>query len=182
MSSNPDFDRWYAARKMREVLRPKGHLETFGSTLLNYSLVTELADSPGKVRVREGRLEAHPPRVIVPNLDNITAEGFGAEAQQYLDFLKENEKNLRVLSYGCHLRRDNFSEQILTGEPEAIARRIKDEILEKGDPFSAVLTGEDEPWDVAIVELWRREVVRSAKGNIAELQERGGLFAEGGRE
>lgn len=176
MSSNPEFDRWYAASKMREVLPPKRHLMTFGSTLLNYSFVSELADHPGKVRVREGRLEAHPPRVIVPTVDNITAEGFGDEAQQYLEFLKQHEKNLRLLSYGCHIRRDNFSEQILTGNVSVIARQVSDEVLEKGDPFSVVLMGEDSPWDVAIIELWRREVIRSAKGNIAELQAKGDLM------
>ena len=181
MSSNPDFDRWYAAHNMREMLRPQHHLETFSNTLLNYSLVSELADSPGKVRVREGRLEAHPPRIIVPDFDNITAEGFGAEAKQYLEFLKQHEKNLRFLKYGCHLRRDNFSEQILTGSPEVIARQVRDDVREKGDPFAAVMIGEDEPWDVAIIELWRREVVRSAKGNIADLRQSGG-FSEVGEE
>ena len=179
MSSNPDFDRWYAARRMREVLRPKSRLETFGSTLLNYSLVSELADRPGKVRVREGRLEAHPPRVVVPDLDAITAEGFGEEARQYLEYLKAHEKSLRILSYGCHLRRDNFSEQILTGRTDAVARQVRDAVLERNDPFAAVLKGEDEPWDVSIIELWRREVVRSAKGNIADLRAHGGLFEEG---
>ncbi|HBJ59568.1 MAG TPA: hypothetical protein DDY72_03750 [Verrucomicrobia bacterium] len=179
MSSNPDFDRWYAARHMREVLRPEKRLETFGSTLINYSLVSELADHPGKVRVREGRLEAHPPRIIVPHLDAITAEGFGEEAKQYLEFLKLHEKELRILCYGCHLRRDNFSEQILTGTPDAIAHQVVDEVRAKATPRAAVLIGEDEPWDVSIIELWRREVVRSARGNVAELRQKGGLFKDG---
>jgi hypothetical protein len=34
----------------------------------------------------------------------------------------------------------------------------------------------DEPWDVALVELWLREVNRSAGRNIRELDERGELF------
>jgi len=34
----------------------------------------------------------------------------------------------------------------------------------------------DNPWDVALVELWRREVVRSAGKNLKELNDSGKLF------
>ena len=44
------------------------------------------------------------------------------------------------------------------------------------DPFATVIKGVDEPWDVALVELWLREIRRSAKGNIDELQANGKLF------
>ena len=54
MSSNPDYDRWYAARKVRILLSPSHRLETFGNTLVNYHLISELDDHPGKIRVREG--------------------------------------------------------------------------------------------------------------------------------
>jgi len=39
-----------------------------------------------------------------------------------------------------------------------------------------VLQGVDDPWDVALVELWRREVERSAGMNIKELNDSGKLF------
>ena len=59
MSSNPEYDRWYAARMVRILIQPSHELETFGNTLVNYHLVSELDDYPGKIRIREGRLEAH---------------------------------------------------------------------------------------------------------------------------
>ena len=59
MSSNPDFDRWYAAKRVRILLMPSHQLETFGNTLVNYHLISELEDHPGKIRVREGRLGDH---------------------------------------------------------------------------------------------------------------------------
>ena len=176
MSSNPDFDRWYAARRVRIVLSPSHQLETFGSTLVNYHLVSELADHPGKVRVREGRLEAHQPLVISPSFSELTTEGLGDEARAYLEFLKENERNLRILRYGYHLKSDNFSEQIVTDSMAAVTERVKAEVIATNDKFAAVLQGQDEPWDVALVELWRREVERSAGRNIRELEEKGKLF------
>ncbi len=171
------FDRWYAAKHVRIVVSPSHELETFGNTLVNYHLISELADYPGKVRVREGRLEAHQPRVITPKgFSEIIAEGFGDEARDYLEWLRDNEENLRILQYGYHLKSDNFSEQVVTDSLAAVTERVKAEVERSGDRFSAVLQGVDDPWDIALVELWRREVDRSAKKNIRELRENGKLF------
>ena len=176
MSSNPDYDRWYAARKVRILLSPSHRLETFGNTLVNYHLVSELDDHPGKVRVREGRLEAHQPLVITPSFAPIETEGLGDEARAYLEFLKETEQHLRILRYGYHLKSDNFSEQIISERLSVVTERVKQEVLASNDKFAAVVQCVDDPWDVALVELWLREVARSAKGNIEELQKSGKLF------
>lgn len=176
MSSNPDFDRWYAAKSARFLLEPSHRLETFSNTLVNYHLVSELADHPGKVRIREGRLEAHQPLVITPHVAEIETEGLGDEAKAYLEFLKESEKDLRILQYGYHLKSDNFSEQIVTDRLSVVTERVKSEVLASNDKFAAVVQCVDDPWDVALVELWLREVNRSARGNIDDLQKSGKLF------
>ncbi len=175
MSSNPDFDRWYAAKSARFLIEPSHRLETFGSTLVNYHLISELSDHPGKIRIREGRLEAHQPLVITPDFSRIETEGFGDEAKAYLEFLKENEQHLRILRYGYHLKSDNFSEQIVTDSLSAVTERVKAAVIESNDSFAAVIQGVDEPWDVALVELWLREINRSARHNIKELDEMGRL-------
>ena len=176
MSSNPDFDRWYAAKSARFLVEPSHRLETFGNTLVNYHLVSELPDRPGKIRVREGRLEAHQPLVITPHVADIEMDGFGDEAKAYFEFLKENEKNLRILQYGYQLKSDNYSEQIVTDRLSVVTERVKNEVIASNDKFAAVVQCVDEPWDVALVELWLREVNRSARGNIDELQKSGKLF------
>lgn len=173
MSMDPQYDRWYAARHVRILVHPSHQLETFGATLFNYHLISELDDHPGKVRVREGRLEAHQPLVIAPEINQITAEGLGEDAVAYLEFLRDN---MRILRYGYHLKTDKFSEQIVTDSLSAVTERVKASVEESGDKFSAVIQGVDDPWDVALVELWRREVERSAGRNIKELQEKGKLF------
>ena len=176
MSSNPDFDKWYAAKSARFVLEPSHRLETFGNTLVNYHLVSELDDYPGKIRVREGRLEAHQPLVITPHFQDIEFEGFGDEAREYFEFLRRNEEHLRILQYGYHLKSDNFSEHIVTDRLSVVVERVKQSVVESNDQFAAVIQCVDEPWDVALVELWLREIKRSAKGNIDELQASGKLF------
>ena len=178
MSSNPDFDRWYAAKSARFIVEPSHRLETFGNTLVNYHLVSELADRPGKVRIREGRLEAHQPRVIAPHFVPTEMEGFGDEAREYFEFLRQTEERLRILQYGYHLKSDNFSEQIVTDRLSVVTERVKAEVLASHDVFAAVIQGVDEPWDVALVELWLREIRRSARDNIRELDEKGLLYGK----
>ena len=175
MSSNPDFDRWYAATHVKFLVRPSHRLETFGNTLVNYTLISELEDYPGKIRIREGRLEAHQPQIITPKsiLETI---GFSDEANAYLEYLREHEDDLRILRYGYCLKSDKFNEYVVTDPMSAVAERVKAEVLAKGDPFAAVLEGVDEPWDVSLVVLWMNEVQRSAKTNLKELQEKGRLF------
>jgi len=176
VSSNLQFDRWYAARKARFLLEPSHRLETFGNTLVNYHLISELDDHPGKVRVREGRIEAHKPLVITPHFQSPEMDGFGDEARAYFEFLRENEENLRILRYGYRLRTDNFSEQIVSESVASVVDRVLRDVKATNDPFAAVVQGVDEPWDVALVELWHREVNRSARTNIDELQRNGKLF------
>ena len=177
MSTDPMFDRFYAARKVRILMRPSHSLETFDNTLVNYHLISELDDHPGKVRVREGRLEAHKPLVITPSkYAEITMEGFGEAAREYVEFLRSHEDDMRILQYGYHLKTDNFSEVVITDSLAAVTERVKAEVAASNDKFAAVLQGVDEPWDVALVELWRREVDRSAKGNIDDLRKSGQLF------
>ena len=109
MSSNPDFDRWYAATHVKFIVRPSHNLETFGNTLVNYTLISELEDYPGKIRIREGRLEAHQPQIITPK-SIIETIGFSDEANAYLEYLKEHEDDLRILRYGYCLKSDKFNE------------------------------------------------------------------------
>ena len=40
MSSNPDFDRWYAAKSARFLVEPSHRLATFGNTLVNFAIAS----------------------------------------------------------------------------------------------------------------------------------------------
>ena len=129
------------------------------------------------MRVREGRLEAHKPAIITPEayMDG-AAEGFGEQARAYLEFLKQHEDSIRILQYGYKLSQEAFSEQVVTDSMEAVTARVVADVVERNEVFGAVIQGVDDPWDVALVELWRREVERRAGKNIRELGEKGKLF------
>jgi len=167
------FDFWYAVNNTEVVVPSKRHLETFGNTIINYFLVSELMDDPSKVRVREGRMQAFRPQIIVPSaFSPVELEGFGEEARRYLEWLRENEDSVRVLRYGYTLKQESFSEQLVSDTLEAVLERVKAEVGQKNDPFAAVVKGVDEPWDVCLVRLFWQTIQRSAPINIRELHER----------
>jgi len=174
MSKKPtQFDFWFAVNNTEIVVPPKRHIETFGNTIINYHLVSELMDAVGKVRVREGRMQAMRPQIITPASYSTTIlEGFGEQAKQYLEWLKEHEDSVRILRYGYTLKQEAFSEQVLTDSLDAVLERVKSEVASKKDPFSAVVKGVDDPWDVCLVRLFWTVIQNSAQANIRELNER----------
>ena len=174
MSKRPtQFDFWFAVNNTEIVVPPKRHLETFGNTIINYYLVSELMDAIGKVRVREGRMQALRPQIITPSsYSNTLTEGFGEQAKQYLEWLKEHEDTVRILRYGYTLKQEAFSEQVLSDTPEAVLERIKAEVANRKDPFSAIVKGVDDPWDVCLVRLFWTVIQNSAQMNIREMNER----------
>ena len=181
MAEHRTFDFWYAVNNTEVVVLPSRHLETFGTTVLNYHLVSELMDSVDQVRVRTGRMQASPPQIITPEAYAKTfLEGFGDEARQYIEWLREHEKDIRILQYGYHLKQQSFSEHLVTEKKETVVERVQDEVKGKNDPLSAVVVGVDEPWDVCLVKLFWEVIQNSAKKNIQDMASRRLLEDSGG--
>jgi hypothetical protein len=167
------FDFWYAVNNTEIVVPSKRHLETFGNTIINYFLVSELMDDPQKVRVREGRMQAFRPQIIMPSAYSpLEMDGFGEEAKRYLEWLRENEDSVRVLRYGYTLKQESFNEQIVSDNLTAVLERVKADAAGKDDPFAAVIKGVDDPWDVCLVRLFWQTIQCSAPFNLRELHER----------
>lgn len=168
------FDFWYAVNNTEIVLMPSGMLETFGTTILNYHLVSELMDTTNQIRIREGRMQAHRPRIITPEAYAETLlEGFGEEAARYVEWLKAHEKDIRcILQYGYKLTQESFSEHVVTDNIKAVTDKVKEKVKASHDPFSAVIVGVDEPWDVCLIKLFHAVVSRSAATNIMDLEKK----------
>lgn len=173
MPARTQFDFHYAVSNTEIILSPKRHIETFGNTIINYSHVAELMDSVGQVRIREGRLQAMRPQIIMPSAyANLNLEGFGDEAEKYLSWLRDHEDDVRILQYGYSLKQEAFSEEVVTDSLDNVLARVKKTVEDKKDPFSAVVKGVDSPWDVCLVRLFWVITRSSVAGNIRELNER----------
>jgi len=164
------FDFWYAVNNTAVVMAPRRHLETFGNTLINYHMVSELMDNVGQVRVREGRMQAMRPQIVTPSAySSMILEGFGEQAEKYLEWLREHEDHVRILRYGYTLRQEAFSEHVVTDNLDAVIERVKQDVTGRNDPFSAVIKGVDDPWDVCLVRLFWQVIQNSAQANFREM-------------
>src|SRR5882762_11021592 len=76
MLSPDDFT--YALENTRVLLAPSKRLDTFGTSIFNYFLVTEEMDAVNLSRVREGHIHAERPQIIMPQtMARLILEGFG---------------------------------------------------------------------------------------------------------
>jgi hypothetical protein len=134
VSRDRTYDFLYAAEATRVLHAPTRALETFGTTSVNYHLLAELEDHPGKIRIREGRLQANKPEIMTPErYVKDEFEGFGEMAKLYYDFLKQHEDEMKILKYGYRLKQEAFSEQIVTDSMESVAERVVRGVLLRGD-------------------------------------------------
>lgn len=169
-----ELDFWYAQEHTRVVRPPTRALETFGATRVNYHLLAELPDDPRKIRIREGRLEAHKPEIITPEkYAQDELEGFGEAARAYYEFLKQNEDKIKILQYGYCLKQEAYSEQVVTDRLEAVTERVVREVNERNEPFDVVLEGVDEPWDVCLMKFFWLQIKASAPVNVNEFRKHG---------
>jgi hypothetical protein len=174
MSKPPTtFDFWYAVRNTEVIVPPKRHLETFGNTIINYVLVSELMDSVRQVRVREGRMQALRPQIVTPAAySKMILEGFGEQAEKYIEWLREHEDSVHVLQYGYSLKQEAFSEEIVNDGIENVLGRVKQDVAAREDPLSAVVKGVDTPWDVCLIRLFWLAIRNSVQVNYKEMAAR----------
>ena len=174
MSKDRTYDFMYAAQATEVLHPPTRALETFGTTCVNYHLLAELEDYPGKIRIREGRLQANKPEIITPErYVKDEFEGFGEMAQRYYDFLKQNEDHLKILKYGYRLKQEAFSEQIVTDSMDAVAERVINDVKSADRPFDAVIKGVDDPWDVCLMQFFWLHTKASVSQNMADFKNAG---------
>lgn len=172
MRNDPQFDFWYAVNNTEVISVPERRLETFGATMVNYHLVTELMDSVDKVRVREGQLKAFRPEIITPqSIDQMMLEGFGREAGDYAEWLKNHAQEMQILKYGFKVQKQEVNDYILTDPLQTVVDRVKKDIAERNDPLGAVLVGVDRPWEVCLLKLMVELVQNSVAGNIQDIRQ-----------
>ncbi len=166
-------DIWYAVNNTRVLLTPARRLETFGATTVNYHLVSELMDSVEQVRIREGRIKAERPQIITPtSYAGSMLEGFGEDAEQYAEWLRQHESDLRILKYGFVIRKQETSEEIVNDSLKTVSDRVRRRVEARDDPMAAVVVGVDKPWEVCLLKLMVDIIRESVPGNLRDMQRR----------
>jgi hypothetical protein len=169
MSTSEKFDFQYAVENTEIIIEPKGTLETFGNTIINYYLVTEDLDSIKKTTLRIGRMQLLRPQIITPSqYSQMFLEGFSEEAQQYVKSIMEKDE-CRILRYGYTLKQEAFSQETITDTIANVINNVRTDIRSKKDPYIALVKGVEKPWDVSLVRLFMAMVQKSIQKNVMDM-------------
>lgn len=165
-----------ALEATRVVRQPRQHLATFGVTNLHYFLVTEpvyaeLSPHDRESVIREGKVVARRPEVVTPTY-MLNLQGFGEQARRSLELLASRYgPNSPGLLYTY--RNEAGGLNIVSGEPNVVADRIKGDLDGKGEGLAVVLRGLDDLWDVSLLKFIYEYTAASVAGNVGDLMHRG---------
>lgn len=172
MWTEDDFQ--YAAENTRVILAPEKQISTFGSTSFRFYLISELMDQVNEVRVRDGRIHAERPQIVTPeHYARLLLEGFGDQAQRYVDQLRNRMRDAAVLRYGFQFRKSDVTENRVSDSLESVIARTKQKVDAAEEPLSAIIQGVDDAWEVCLLKFTIDLIERSAGGNIGDFRQRG---------
>ncbi len=165
-----------------EILRlPKQKLATFGTTNINYYLLTEpaysdLTKSTNETVIREGKVIAERPRIVTPfYLSRL--EGFSQDAKRYFEMLTQNYGGD---SPGLFYTYKNEPKQlnIVSDSLPAVVDKLNAEIDQRGDTLASIIKGEDTLWDVALLKFIYELTRGSLETNLRQMWGRGLLSTD----
>lgn len=164
----------YALANTEVILAPERNIATFGSTSFEFHLISELMDRVDQVRIRTGRIDAERPRILSPDyFSRLLLEGFGEKAQQYIERLREQARQIAVLRYGFQFRKSAVAEETVSSSLKTVIDRTRHMVEKSGDPRGAIIQGVDEGWEVCLLKFTIEMIERSAGNNIGDFQRRG---------
>jgi hypothetical protein len=167
-----DFD--YAIENTQVILAPERQIATFGSTSFNFYLISELMDRVDQVRVRNGKIHADRPQILTPeHYCRLLLEGFGEQAQRFVDQMREHARNIAVLRYGFQFRKTDVIEETLRDSIDAVINRTKRRVESENEPLSAIIQGVDDAWEVCLLKFTIDLIERSSGGNLGDFRKRG---------
>lgn len=157
------------------VLRePDRRIDTFGVTKFKFTIISELMDSVGKIRVRSGEVEAQKPQIIKPAAyNNVELEGFDQKANEFLAWLKDKGLEPVFFQYGFSFRRTEANEEIITDHMANVKDKVLAAAHEKDDPMMAVIEGVDDAWEVGLLKFAIDIIGKSQEINKFDFKRRG---------
>lgn len=169
-----DDDIQYALEATEVIHEPDRRIDTFGTTRFEFHLITELMDSVGEVRVRNGIMNAERPQILKPEpYDDLLFEGFGEQAEAFADWFKRNASDLSLVRYGFNFKKDGVTEDRVFDPYPVVRDRIVERVVSSGDPMTAVIHGVDDAWEICLLKFTMQLIHSSQDTNLFDFKRRG---------
>ncbi len=165
-----------AVQKTRVARKPLQHLATFGTSIINYYVITEpiysdIDELKKETVVRTGRVNSGKPQIVTPTYA-LNLKGFSSEAYKYLEFIS-NKFGVNSPGVLYQYKNEPGKINILNGSVEEVSNNIIKELNTKKDKLTAVIVGVDELWDVSLLKFIHDFTSESLVSNINEFNSRG---------
>ena len=165
-----------AVQKTRVARKPLQHLATFGTSIINYYVITEpiysdIDELKKETVVRSGRVNSGKPQIVTPTYA-LNLKGFSSEAYKYLEFIS-NKFGVNSPGVLYQYKNEPGKINILNGSVEEVSNNIIKELNTKKDKLTAVIVGVDELWDVSLLKFIHDFTSESLVSNINEFNSRG---------
>ena len=160
----------YALEHTELVRAPRQELDTFGSSVIDYYVVTELVGNVSVVR--DGKVIAERPKIVTPAY-LVNVEGFSEQARRYMAMIARE----RPYESGIFYRYKNEPGGMnVVSEPiRQVIDKLSSRIEEQRSPLSTIIKGVEELWDVSLLMFIYELTTRSVRSNIVEFDRRGFL-------
>jgi len=158
----------HALQHTELVRGPRRELDTFGSSVIDYYVVTELVGNLSVVR--DGKVFAERPKIVTPAyLVNI--EGFSDQARRYISWMARERPHESGIFY--KYKNEPGGMDVVSEPVKQVIDNLSSRIEEQQNPLSTIIKGVEELWDVSLLMFIYELTSKSVRTNMAELNRRG---------
>ena len=161
---------WYAINKTNFVRIPKSLLTTFGTTKIDFILVTELVDKLDQLCVRHGTVETEAPQLYVPDKYEIKSlfNFKDKKSQKLLDYMFK-QGLFNGLKYGSTIKMKDIKKNII----KLPLKKAIDDLQNKYNSENiAVISGIEEGWELSILKFIDYFTLASLPKNIQDIEQK----------
>jgi hypothetical protein len=165
----------YALENTELIRGPQQNLATFGSSVVDYYVVTELVGNLSVVR--DGKVIAERPRIVTPAY-LVNVEGFSEQARRYIAMMARDHPHDSGIFY--RYKNEPKGMNVVSEPIRQVISKLSSQIEEEHNPLSTIIKGVEEMWDVSLLMFIYELTTKSVRTNVAEFSRRGFLDMDAG--
>jgi hypothetical protein len=160
----------YALERTELIRAPQQSLATFGSSVIDYYVVTELVGNISVVR--DGKVIAERPKIVTPAY-LVNVEGFSEQAKKYIAMMAREHPYESGIFY--RYKNEPKGMNVISEPIGEVISKLSAQIEQEHNPLSTIIRGVEELWDVSLLMFIYELTTRSVRTNVAEFGRRGFL-------
>ena len=165
----------YALENTELVRAPQQSLATFGSSVIDYYVVTELVGNLSVVR--DGKVIAERPKIVTPAY-LVNVEGFSEQARRYMAMMARERPYESGILY--RYRNEPKGMNVVSEPIKQVISKLSSQIEDERNPLSTIIRGVEELWDISLLMFIYELTTKSVHTNVAEFGRRGFLEMDAG--